>query len=339
MARDYYAVLGVEVSASSVQIRRAYQRLARRYSPDVNLWEQNARDLFREIAEAYRVLSDPMARTVYDHRQMSRTGESPHAGSEVSGRRAGRRGDDLHIAVELAFQQAVSGFGAGLPLDRLSPCGECGASGAARGSAPVGCDYCSGLGTIWTTQREPRPERCPACDGSGARVPQPCSACRGRGVRMARVTLRVTLPPGIDTGAQVRFEGEGHSGPFGGPRGDVIVIARVHEDPTFTRRGDNLYCEMPFSIVEAVLGARVPVRGVDGDVDLVVPPGVQSGQVFKMRGRGMPRLSGAGRGDLCVTARVEIPRGLDARTQELFRELGRLLPRVPRAARGGNGRS
>jgi molecular chaperone DnaJ len=154
---------------------------------------------------------------------------------------------------------------------------------------------------------------------------------------MARVTLRVTLPPGMDTGAQVRIEGEGHSGPFGGPRGDVIVVARVHEDPTFTRKGDNLYCEVPLSIVEAVLGARVPVRGVDGDVDLVVPPGAQGGQVFRVRGRGMPRLSGGGRGDLYVTARVEIPRGLDARTQEMFRELGRLLPPVLRVTRAGSG--
>jgi molecular chaperone DnaJ len=155
---------------------------------------------------------------------------------------------------------------------------------------------------------------------------------------MARVTLRVTLPAGMDTGAQVRIEGEGHSGPFGGPRGDVIVIARVHEDPGFIRKGDNLYCEVLLSLVEAVLGARVAVRGVDGDVGLVVPPGAQSGQVFRVRGRGMPRLSGGGRGDLYVTARVEIPRGLDARTQVLFCELGRLLPPVPRATSDRNSR-
>jgi DnaJ-class molecular chaperone len=135
----------------------------------------------------------------------------------------------------------------------------------------------------------------------------------------------------MDTGAQIRIAGEGHSGPFGGPRGDVIVVARVHEDPAFTRKGDNLYCEVPVSLVEAVLGARVGVRGVDGDIDLVIPPGVQSGHVFRVRGRGMSRLSGGGRGDLYVTARVEIPRGLDTRTQELFRELGRLLPPAPRA--------
>jgi len=331
MTRDYYGVLGIEVSASSVQIRRAYQRLARQYSPDVNLWEQNARGLFEEIAEAYRVLSDPLARAVYDRRQGPRAGESPRAGSGASARPTGRRGDDLHIPVELAFPQAVSGLETDLPVDRLSPCGECGASGAAPGSAPVACSYCGGIGTIWTGPGDPRSEHCPACDGSGARVPQPCPACRGRGVRTARATLRVTLPPGMDTGTQIHIAGEGHSGPFGGPRGDVIVVARIHEDPTFTRKGDNLYCEVPVSLVEAVLGARVGVRGVDGDIDLVIPPGVQSGHVFRVRGRGMSRLSGGGRGDLYVTARVEIPRGLDTRTQELFRELGRLLPPAPRA--------
>jgi molecular chaperone DnaJ len=130
----------------------------------------------------------------------------------------------------------------------------------------------------------------------------------------------------MDTGAQLRIPGEGHSGPFGGPRGDLIVITRVAEDPTFARKGDNIHCEVPVSLVEAVLGARIPVRTPDGQLDLVVPPGTQSGQVFRVRGRGMPRLAGGGRGDLYVTARVEIPRGLDARAQELVREVGRLLP-------------
>jgi molecular chaperone DnaJ len=142
----------------------------------------------------------------------------------------------------------------------------------------------------------------------------------------------VTLPPGMDTGAQIRVEGEGHSGPYGGPRGDLVVVARVHDDPEFIRKGDNLYREVPLGIVEAVLGTRLAVHGVDGPVDLVVPPGTQSGQIFRLRGRGMPRLSGGGRGDLYVTTRVEIPRGLDARTQELFREIGRLLPPVLRGA-------
>ena len=247
-------------------------------------------------------------------------------------RSTGRRGDDLHVPVELAFHQAVTGVAADLPVDRLSPCDACGAGGGAPGSAPTTCTYCGGLGTVWSGQGAPRPEGCPACQGSGARALEPCPACRGRGVKTSPAVVHAALPPGTDTGAQIRVEGEGHSGPYGGPRGDLIVIARVHEDPEFTRKGDNVYREVTLGIVEAVLGTRVPIRGVDGVVDLVVPPGTQSGQVFRLRGRGMPRLSGGGRGDLYVTARVEIPRGLDSRTQELFREIGRLLPPAPRTA-------
>jgi len=329
MRRDYYAVLGVATAASATQIRRAYQRLARQYSPDVNLWQHDAQGVFEEIAEAYRVLRDPMARAVYD-----REPTAPRPSREDDGvpRPSGRRGDDLHMPVELAFQQAISGVTADVLADRLSPCTECGAGGAAPGSARVTCRYCGGLGTVWSEKGVPRPEACPACEGSGARALDPCSACRGRGVRTVRATIAVTLPPGMDTGAQIRVDGEGHSGPYGGPRGDLVVVARVHEDPEFIRKGDNLYREVPLGIVEAVLGTRLAVRGVDGPVDLVIPPGTQSGQILRLRGRGMPRLSGGGRGDLYVTTRVEIPRGLDARTQELFREVGRLLPPVPRGA-------
>ncbi|HET8575961.1 MAG TPA: DnaJ C-terminal domain-containing protein [Methylomirabilota bacterium] len=332
MRRDYYAVLGVGASATDTQIRRAYQRLARRYSPDVNLWEREAEALFEEIAEAYRVLSDPSARALYD-RQGQGAGGSTAAGA--GGSRGGRRGDDLHLPVELAFQQTVSGLEAELPVERLSSCDACGATGAARGAERLPCDRCDGLGAVWGVGATLESQPCAACGGLGMRVTAPCPECRGRGVRLTRARVRVRIPPGMDTGAQLRIPGEGHAGPFGGPGGDLIVIARVHDDPTFSRKGDNLYCEVPISIVEAVLGARVRVRGLDSLVDLVIPPGTQSGQVFRVRGKGMPRLSGAGRGDLYVTVRVEIPRGLDARTQEMFRELGRLLPEGPDRIAGG----
>lgn len=148
--------------------------------------------------------------------------------------------------------------------------------------------------------------------------------------------MHVLLPPGMDTGSQLRIAREGHAGPFGGPRGDLIVVARVHEDPRYTRKGDNLYCEVSLSLNEAVLGSRIRVRGVDGLVDVVVPPGTQSGQTFRLRGKGVRRLAGDGRGDLYVTTRVEIPRGLDPRTQEMFRELARLLPARPDTATPGS---
>ena len=324
--RDCYAVLEVDVGATAVQIRRAYQRLARRYSPDVNLWETDARALFEEIAEAYRILSDPTARRLYDRQGARPTGRSGHDPAQAS--RPGRRGGDAHVPVELSFAQAVAGVEADVPVDRLAPCERCCATGAAPGVQPTTCSHCGGLGTVWSEQSRDG-ETCPACEGSGARVAAACSACRGRGVAPTRAVVHVLLPPGMDTGSQLRIPDEGHSGPFGGPRGDLIVIARVHEDPRYTRKGDNLYCEVPLSLVEAVLGGRIKVRGLDGTMDLAIPPGTQSGQMFRLRGKGVRRLAGDGRGDLYVTARVEIPRSLDARTQEVFRELGRLLPDRP----------
>jgi molecular chaperone DnaJ len=324
--RDYYAVLEVDAGATAVQIRRAYQRLARRYSPDVNFWERDVRALFEEIAEAYRILSDPTARSLYDRQDARPGGRSGPDPSESS--RAGRRGGDIHIPVELSFAQAVSGVEADVPVDRLSPCGACRATGAAPGVQPTTCSHCGGLGTVWSEDSRDG-ETCPACDGLGARVAVACSACRGRGATQGRAVVHVLLPPGMDTSSQLRIPGEGHSGPFAGPRGDLIVIARVHEDPRYTRKGDNLYCEVPLSLVEAVLGGRVKVKGVDGSVDLAIPPGTQSGQTFRLRGKGVRRFTGDGRGDLYVTARVEIPRSLDTRTQEVFRELGRLLPAHP----------
>jgi len=333
--RDYYAVLEVSAGATTVQIRRAYQRLARRYSPDVNFWERDARALFEEIAEAYRILSDPTARSVYDRqgtRSAARSGPDP-----VEARRAGRRGGDAHVAVELSFAQAITGVEADVPVDRLSPCEACRATGAAPGVQPTTCSHCGGLGTVWS---EPSRDGdvCPACEGAGTRVAAPCAVCHGRGATAGRAVVHVLMPPGMDTGSQLRIPGEGHSGPFAGPRGDLIVIARVHEDPRYTRKGDNLYCEVPLSLVEAVLGGRVKVKGVDGSVDLAIPPGTQSGQTFRLRGKGVRRLAGDGRGDLYVTARVEIPRGLDARTQEVFRELGRLLPTQPDVTAPGSAR-
>ncbi len=324
--RDYYTVLEVDAGASGVQIRRAYQRLARRYSPDVNFWERDARALFEEIAEAYRILSDPTARSLYDRQEARPARRSDPETPE--GSRGGRRGGDVHVAVELSFAQAVSGVEADVPVDRLSPCEACRATGAAPGVQPTTCSHCGGLGTVWS-ERSRDGETCPACDGLGARVAVACSACRGRGATPGRAVIHVLLPPGMDTGSQVRIPGEGHAGPFAGPRGELIVIARVHEDPRYTRKGDNLYCEVPLSLVEAVLGGRVKVKGVDGSVDLTIPPGTQSGQTFRLRGKGVRRLTGDGRGDLYVTTRVEIPRSLDTRTQEVFRELGRLLPGHP----------
>jgi len=323
MARDYYAVLEVGAGATPAQVRRAYQRLARRYSPDVNIWDREARSLFEEIVQAYRVLGDPTARAVYDRQGRAR----PPAHRRAEPSKGGRRGDEAHVVLPLTFAQAASGVSAELGVDRLSPCGACGATGGRPGSAPEICAHCGGTGSVWRESGPRGGESCPACLGAGRRVSEPCPRCHGRGVSTARAVVRAAIPAGVDTGAQVRIPAEGHAGPFGGPRGDLVVITRVQPDPSFSRKGDNLHSEVTITIAEAVLGARVSVRTLDGTAELVVPSGTQSGQVLRLRSRGLPRLAGEGRGDLHVTVRVQIPRGLDARTQEIFRELGRLLPR------------
>ncbi len=285
--RDYYAVLGIAATAQPREIRQAYRRLARQYSPDVNFWDDHAERLFREIAEAYRVLSDADARAMYD-----RFGLSPGQ----PGLAAGRRGDDVHATVQLSFGEAARGVALALDVPRFSPCGGCGASGVTEG--------------------------------------RPCPKCGGRGTVRVVERLRVAIPAGVESGTQVRIRGEGSAGPFGGPRGDLVVNTRVEEHPFFVRKGESVHCEVPLTVWEAIRGARIRVPTPAGEAVLVVPPGTPPQQVFRLRGEGLPKLGGNGRGDLFVTIRVEIPRGLDARTDEAVRELERLMPMEPRAELG-----
>jgi molecular chaperone DnaJ len=284
MRRDYYAVLGIAATAAPREIRQAYRRLARQYSPDVNFWEACAQALFEEIAEAYRVLSDPDARAMYD-----RFG----AGLRTEALGAGRRGDDVHVTVEIAFGATVRGATLQLSVQRFSPCQPCGATGRIGGGA--------------------------------------CAGCQARGVRRTVDPVSIVIPSGVDSGTQVRVSGEGSAGPFGGPRGDLIVSTRVTEHPFFVRQGDGVHCEIPIGVCEALRGARVRVPTPLGECVLVVPPGTPGGSVFRLRGQGLPRLADGTPGDLYVTVRIEVPTGLDARTDELVRELERLLPPPSRA--------
>ena len=293
MRRDYYAVLGVTSTAGPREVRQAYRRLARQYSPDVNFWDAQAQALFEEIAEAYRVLNDPAARAMYD-----RFGAGLAQG-EVLG--AGRRGEDVHVSVDLSFADVARGARMRVEVPRFSPCAGCRSTGQVGG------------------------ER--------------CRACQGRGVRRAVEPVEAAVPAGVDSGMQICVPGEGSAGVFGGPRGDLIVSTRVAEHPFFTRKGDSVHCEVPISVWEALQGARVRVPTPSGEAALVVPPGTSGGGMFRLRGQGLPKLAGDGTGDLYVTIRVQMPAGLDARTHELVRELARLLPLDPRAGlaayRGG----
>lgn len=293
MRRDYYAVLGIAATAPPREIRQAYRRLARQYSPDVNFWDREAHALFTEIEEAYRVLSDPAARAMYD-----RFGAQGAVAGELS---RGRRGDDVHAAVQLAFADAARGVTVPLEVTRFSPCNACGAAGVGDG--------------------------------------EPCRHCQGRGVRRAREVVQVEVPAGVDSGTQVRVIGEGDAGPFGGPRGDLLVSTRVAEHPFFTRKGDAVHCEVPVSVWEALRGARIRIPTPTGEAVLVIAPGLGDGRTVRLRGHGMPKLADGERGDLFVTLRIELPGGIDVRTAELVRELERLMPLDPRAGaeryRGG----
>src|SRR2546427_12140132 len=252
MRRDYYAVLGIAATAGPREVRRAYQRLARQYSPDVNFWDERARELFDEIADAFRALGDPTGRWV-----CARCEDVAGADDAVG---AGRRGDDVHAVVELSFAEVVRGTRPRIEIHRFSPCAECAASGSAEGG------------------------RCPLC--------------LGRGVRRVAEAVDVEIPAGVDSGAQIRMAGEGNAGPFGGPRGGLIVSTRVREHPFFRRKGDSGHCELPISVGEALLGARIRVPTPPGAAGLVVHPGTTGGPGFRLRRQGPVRLTGEATGGL-----------------------------------------
>lgn len=325
--RDYYDVLEVPRQATTQGIRRAYRRLARQYSPDINLWDARAAELFDEIAEAYRVLTDPAARALYD-----RLGHSALKPAVADAEAQASRGEDLHGTIEIEFEEALRGVSATLDVTRQEPCVGCGGTGGAEGRRATRCPACGGRPVRIVLDRDvPVAARCEACGASGWRLPDPCGACAGRGTLPRRVRIAVEIPPGVDTGAQIRIPGEGHAAPAPGRRGDLVVITRVRPHRFFTRKGDNLYCEVPLTVPEAALGAHIQVPTPDGLTVVTIPAGTQSGQVFRIRGKGCPRLDRDARGDLFVVVRVTIPRNADSTLEEVLRALQRLWPENPRA--------
>ena len=360
--RDYYEILGVPRDADEKTIKRAYRKLARRYHPDVNPGDKTAEQRFKEINEAYDVLSDPQKRAQYDRFghaafEAASAGPGPEAGfafeasrgfgfgdifsdlfGDLFGRHARReeagpvRGSDLVYSMELDLEDAVFGLSTQITLQREAPCETCRGSGAEPGSKPEACGHCNGTGQVILVRGAIRiTQTCPRCGGSGRVNPSPCRTCGGRGRVLKTERLNVKIPPGVDNGSRVRLAGMGEAGQRGGPPGDLFIVTRIRPHPFFERRGDNLYCEIPITVTEAALGAKVEVPTVDGMAHMTVPPGTQTGTRFRLRGKGVPHLTGGGRGDQYVTVRVVTPTVVDERGRRILRDLEQVYPENPRA--------
>ena len=357
MARELYVILGVGDSASVAAIKKAYRKLARRYHPDINPGDRAGEEPFKRISEAYEILSDAGKRGFYDENGYYTEGvlEKPQgdltfdgfafAASEGTGfgdlfgqflNRTeappdGGAGGDLECQVSLSFEESMKGVETWVSVYRKKSCERCEGSGRALGAGEGACGSCRGSGQLIKAKGHLRfTLTCPTCQGLG-RVAVACSACGGDG-RVARSDrLSVNLPPGVSTGSRVRFPGKGDAGRAMHPPGDLFVVTNVEPHPYFNRVGDNIRCAVPVTLTEATLGAKIEVPTIDGRSVLKIPPGTQSGQTLRMRGKGALSLRGNGvRGDQYVEVRLRTPRIADERSKEILRELARLNPDDPR---------
>lgn len=341
--RDFYEVLGVPRDASDEDIRRAFRRLARQYHPDVNS-ESGAEERFKEVNEAYEVLSDPERRQRYDafgHAGLEGVLAPDFAagfgaftdlfdsffGTDLRRRRRGpARGADVRIELDIDLLEAVHGGERRVRVPREDVCGRCRGERAEPGTARARCGTCGGAGEVRSVRsslfgRIVNVSTCPACDGAGETIPTPCRQCGGSGREEVVQDLTITVPPGIDDGQQLRVSGRREAGARGGETGDLYVRVRVLPHPLFERRGPHLTYELRLSPALAALGGDVEVPTVDGAERLRIPPGTQHGAVLRLRGKGVPRLGGGARGDQLVVASIVVPTKLSARERKLWQEL------------------
>jgi molecular chaperone DnaJ len=345
--RDYYELLGVGRDASEQDIKRAFRALARELHPDVSE-ATDAEERFREVAEAYQVLSNSETRELYDrygHAGLRGGGFTPGSfdfgslsdifsaffGDDLFGvgttRRA--RGADIAAEVEIELVDAARGARRDVPFRVNVACERCNGSGAEPGTTPVTCPNCDGTGRLQQVSRSVfgefiRTQACPRCAGQGRIMTTPCSICEGSGRMVEERRLEVTIPAGIHDGQQIRISGEGHAGQLGGRSGDVYVRVRVRSDPRFVREGDDIFSTVDLNMVEAALGTKVAVETLEGSVELDFEPGTQPGEIRVLRGRGMPVLQGFGRGDHRVLVNVAVPHHLSEEQRRLLEEFARL---------------
>ena len=355
--RDYYEVLGLQKGASDDEIKKSYRKLAKQYHPDLHPGDKECEEKFKEIGEAYEVLSDADKKAKYD--QYGHAAFDPNSGFGGGGFGGGfggfddlgdilgnifgggfggfgggqqranapQKGENLRVRLTITFEEAAFGCAKEISVPRIEDCEECGGTGAAKGTTADTCPDCKGSGTVRVQQRTPfgvmaSTANCRKCGGTGKIINTPCTACGGKGkVRKTR-TISVNIPAGIDDGQTISLRGQGHAGVNGGPRGDLLITVSVRSHALFERDGSSILFDMPISFVQAALGAEVEVPTLDGKVKYTIPEGTQTGTTFRLRGKGIPYLNGSGRGDQFVTVTIETPKNLNKEQKELLRKFG-----------------
>ena len=359
--RDYYEILGVPRNAPADALKKAYRKLALRYHPDKNPGDKNAEEQFKQVSEAYEVLSDPLKREQYDRfghaglrggpggpggfggfgvdlEEALRTFMSAFGGGGsifddffgFTGRRRGSvRGSYLRYVLELTLEEAASGCTKEISFPCLGSCPDCEGSGAKQGTSRVTCQACGGSGIVERRVQgffgwSIQRHECPQCAGSGTIAKDPCPRCRGEGRVRRKKKIMVHVPPGVELGSRLQVSGEGEAGAHGAATGNLYIIIHVREHELFQRHGDDILCEIPVSFVTAALGGTIDVPTISGKVQLTIPPGTQSGKTFRLRGKGMPNVNGLGKGDQYVKVFLEIPVGITDEQKQLLKKFAEL---------------
>lgn len=349
--RDYYEVLGVDRNATEEELKRAYRKLAKKYHPDLNPGDTEAEAKFKEINEAYKVLSDPQARAQYDrygHEGPMGQGfdfdfggfggglddifdmffGGGFGGARTSSRRQRRgpvRGADLRYDLKISFEEAAFGTKKEIELVRYENCDECGGSGAKKGTKPEVCPVCNGTGEVSYSQntafgRFVNVRTCDRCHGEGEIISEPCSKCQGKGKVKKLRRISLNIPAGIDNGQAITLRGEGQAGARGGEPGDLYVYITVEPHSLFSREGYDIYCDIPITFGQAALGGSIEVPTLEGKIEYEIPEGTQTGTVFRLKNRGIQHLRSNSRGDLYVRVNIEVPRKLNEKQKELLRQ-------------------
>jgi molecular chaperone DnaJ len=353
--RDYYDVLGVKKSTTSDELKQAYRKLALKYHPDRNKGDEQAAEHFKEATEAYDVLNDPQKRQIYDqfgHAGLERGGYRPGFSSfedifsmfgDIFGGRGGifeeffdfggrgntrmrvQRGASLKCDLEISLREAYAGVEKTIDLKRPEVCDTCSGSGAKPGTSPKVCATCKGLGEVQQSQGFFSLRTvCPNCRGNGEAIESPCTTCRGSGRYPRKRQITVRIPSGVQDNTQMRVSGEGEPGYNNGPSGDLYCIIHVRPHPLFERHEDDLVCEIPIAFSQAALGAKIDVPSMNQKVLLKIPQGTQTGRIFRMKGLGMPNMYGHGQGDLLIKVKIETPRNLTPKQEQLMREYAKM---------------